>query len=509
MSDLVNALQEASGGGGTLPKPLVVNPLAAMAGAAQTAQSVYGVREKQAQQAVGDILQQATGPDGTIDYPKAQALAARAGPIVQMGMASFLKDASALKGAQMTQGVARNTAVGNAIIGALNGDDAGLHDRVAAGLRGLIANGVMTGDEATKWALTMPNDPAQIRQRLEQIRLSLAPPDQQREQIYGPRITINQGGSITGGTADPRTGALRPAGQAVPLGLTPEQEAEIVEVTDTRKTLPDGSPNPNYNQKVPMTRGDLLRSAGIDPRNPGGVNTNLGTGRPPPALVNPNGPKPAVPATPAPRPLPSPPTKSDQELADKSGARFQADIDQGTEQNTTLATLSSMQSDINRFTTGSGAQRTLDWKRAATYWAPGLARMAGIKSDEVAAQENFQKAVAMIVGQQSRGTDKGQELQMHATPGDYLSPEGADSIIRQLQGNADYIQARAKLAQSWPNRTDYGGFSAKLTDLDPRYFQYERLTPEQKTAYFNGLPEKERNGFKTAYGKTKALIGGG
>lgn len=511
MSDLVNALQEASGGGGSLPKPVVVNPLAAMQGAAQTAQSVYGVREKQAQQAVGDILQQATGPDGTIDYPKAQALAARAGPIVQMGMASFLKDASALKGAQMQQGVGRNAAVGNAIVGALTGDDAGLHDRVAAGLRGLIANGVMTPDEATKWALTMPNDPAQIRQRLEQLRISLAPPDQQETNIYGTRGTINTGTGTQGVVQAPasRGGGITPGGAVIPHGLTPEQEAEIVEVTDTRKTLPDGSPNPNYNQKVPMTRGDLLRSAGIDPRNPGGVNTNLGTGRPPPALVNPNGPKPAAPATPAPRTLPAPPTKSDQDLADKSGARFQADIDQGTEQNTTLATLSTMQSDINRFVTGSGAAKTLDWKRAVQSWAPGLARMAGIKSDEVAAQESFQKAVAMIVGQQSRGTDKGQELQMHATPGDYLSPEGADSIIRQLQGNADYIQARARLAQAWPNRTDYGGFSAKLTDLDPRYFQYERLTPEQKTAYFNGLPEKERNGFKTAYGKTKALIGGG
>ena len=496
-----------SGSNFGLAPPVVVNPLQAQSTALDAAGKVYDLRDKQATEAWGNALQQATDADGNVNYPRAQALASK-DPLARQGMLKALGQTSTIQGQQLQQGIDRNKAVSNAIVGALDGDDAGLHDRVVGGLRSLVASGGWTQEQATRAALALPADPTQLRQRLQQIQISLMPTSEQTTQIQGTPVTINQGGQMTGGSQSRKTGAITTSGSGVPLGLTPEQEAELVEITDNRKTLPDGSPNPNYNQKTQITRGDALRAAGIDPRNPGGANPNVGTGRPPPALVNPNGPQPGAPAAPAPRPVSSPPTRSDQDLADKSGSRFQADIDQGNEQNTTQATLSNMQSDINRFTTGSGAQRTLDWKRAAEYWAPGLARMAGVKSDAVAAQESFQKAVAMIVSQQSRGTDKGQELQMHATPNDYLSPEGADTIIRQLQGNADYLQARAKLAQAWPNRTDYGGFQTSVKDLDPRYFQYNHLTPEQKTAYFNGLPEKEREVFKSSYAKTQAMVSG-
>src|SRR5580765_1730377 len=179
-----------------IARPQVANPLKAMSDAATAAQSIYGVQEKQAQQAVGNILQQATDANGNVNYETAQRLAAQAGPVVQMGMSSFLKDASGLRGQQLTQGINRNTATNNAIIGALNGDDAGLHDRVVAGLQGLVSSGVYTQDEATRSALRLPTDPAQLRQRLQQIQISLAPAELQQQQISGRPVTLERGGSI-------------------------------------------------------------------------------------------------------------------------------------------------------------------------------------------------------------------------------------------------------------------------------------------------------------------------
>jgi hypothetical protein len=166
--------------------PNVVDPVGDMAKAYQTFNALSAARQTIANQQIGGILQQATDPDtGQVDYGQAQKLAAQAGPTVQLGMQNMLANNATQRGQQIQQGVAQNTAVSNAIIGALNGDDAGLHDRVVGGFKSLVANGVMTQDEATRSALALPNDPTQMRQRLQQIQTSLAPPDLQQQQISG------------------------------------------------------------------------------------------------------------------------------------------------------------------------------------------------------------------------------------------------------------------------------------------------------------------------------------
>lgn len=106
-----NALR---GGYSPLPAPVVLNPLAAAAGAAETANRVFGVREKQAQQALGAILQQSTDANGNVDYQKAHTLAAQAGPVVQMGMQNMLLNAAKLRGAQLEQAQAHSRNIGQA-----------------------------------------------------------------------------------------------------------------------------------------------------------------------------------------------------------------------------------------------------------------------------------------------------------------------------------------------------------------------------------------------------------
>lgn len=500
-----------------LANPAVANPLGAYFGAARGANEVWTARQAQAQDAWGQALQQATDENGNVDYPKAQAIAARMGPIATMGMMAGLKGASELAGQQQAQGANRNGLIVSAITGAMDAPDDQLPDAVLRNTQRLVNSGAMTQDQANRALLNFSTDPATLRRQLEQARISLLPKEMQQPILYGqPGSQIGPGGETYGTRQDVRRGTVTPAqpsGTGAPLGMTPTELNETVNWTDNRKTLPDGSQNPTYGQTFPITKGELLRLL-----NPGVAPGGVPNGAVPSSLRNPANKQPAPSGQPAnppasgPQPAPgmTQPSPADAELIRQSGPKFQAEIDTGNQQQPLQTTLSVMQSDIGRFTTGSGANKTLDWKRALQSWAPPLAGPLGIKADQIGAQESFNKAVNLIVAQQAaHASDAHLDVQMGATPHDTLSPEGVDSIIRQLQGNSDYLQARAKLAQAYPNRTDYGGFQAKVADLDPRYFQYQRLNPQQKTAYFNGLPENEREAFKRSYAKTQGIVNGG
>jgi hypothetical protein len=268
------------------------NPLtAALAQAGQQrdpfaiAKNVLDLRQLQANQAIGGILQQATDANGNVDYGKAQSLAAQAGPVVQSGMQTMLANNSQLRGQQIVQGVARNTAVNNAIVGALSGDDAGLHDRVVGGFKSLVANGVMTQDDATKSALGLPSDPTQLRQRLLQIQTSLAPPDLQQEQLQGTRPII----STPQGTYAPTLPPVRSGGNVtIPHGPTPGQTVEAVIPMDDQGVIPqDANGNPTRTvktwQKVPVP---VQQVPGMPQGGPPVYTPPAGSNAPPPPPGN-------------------------------------------------------------------------------------------------------------------------------------------------------------------------------------------------------------------------------
>src|SRR5215467_14980528 len=136
MSDSLNALLYAGHSSstlGALANPTLVNPLAAYSAGIGAAKSTYELRAAQAQQAWGNALQQATGEDGVTDFNKARAIAAR-DPLATMGMMAGLKGAAELSGSAQQQGLATNTAIGNAITGAMQAPDDQLQAAVHAGL---------------------------------------------------------------------------------------------------------------------------------------------------------------------------------------------------------------------------------------------------------------------------------------------------------------------------------------------------------------------------------------
>jgi len=520
----LSALSSAVRGGNVLDQianPAIPDIVGSISRGQQAAAQYYDLRDKQATEAWGNALQQATDAQGNVDYGKAQALAAR-DPMARQGMLRSLMDTSQLTSSQLNRNIVTRNAMINAITPLLRPgltDDQvtqGIHD----GVEGLVSSGVFTRDQANKALMGLSPDPKTRLRQLESLRISLQPPGEQQTSIYGNLGTqTGPEGQTIGTRQSVQTGAVSaPQQPGAPLGMTPEQLNSPVWVRDTDPKLPNGEDNPNFGRFKQSTIGEQLRLR--FPGQPvGGVpQPNLGSGKyPAPGQRNPNAPPaPAAPnAAPAPNAPPAPPEKpatklseAEEEQIKQSGLKFQQAVDAGNAENQTLATLGGMQSDINRFATGSGAERTLDWKRWTQSWAPGVAKFFGITPGEIASQEAFEKAVNQVVTQQAAHSDKEMGVVMGATPHATLSPEGVDSIIRQLQGNSDYIKARAKLADAFPNNTNWKGFQAKVADLDPRYFQYNRLTPTQKTEYFNGIPEDQREAFKTAYAKSKALVGG-
>jgi hypothetical protein len=496
-----------------IANPATVNPLAALSEGTQVARQIYGLRHQQADEALGQAYAGAVDPQtGRFDPLKFNMLAAQ-NPATAMAIKGGIESGQTLQGQQWNLNAAQLGAFQTQLAAALKLPDDQLHNGVVEASQRLIAAGFPADRVMSQLRTLDGQNPANLRTQLETMWRGTLTPDQQREATYGQTGTYTTPSGALGGytaqTSGRGAGTVTPgAGPGAPQGMSPGERGQVVEWTDNRKTLPDGSPNPTYGQRFPITKGELTDM--LTPPQPGSI---PGNGRVPPALLNNNKPQPgttAQPAGPQPKPGTMQPSTADAANIAASGPKFQGEIEAGTAQQPLQATLSTMQSDIGRFSAGTSAGKTLDWKRAAQSWAPSMAKFLGIKPDEIASQESFQKAAAMIVAQQQAHSDKSMDVIMAATPHDTLSPDGVDSIIRQLQGNSDYLQARAKIAQAFPNRTDFGGYQAKVADLDPRFFQYERLTPQQKADYFEGLRKAgQSDAFKAAYAKTKALVGGG
>lgn len=190
---------------------------------------------------------------------------------------------------------------------------------------------------------------------------------------------------------------------------------------------------------------------------------------------------------------------------EESGKRLQAETDQDQPAQGQQVILGNMLSDLHRFSSGTGAQTVLDFKRAIVTWAPSVARSFGIKPDEVSGQESFDKLAAQLAQSQGAGSDYRMAINQSANPHSSLSPEGASFIIAQLQGNADYLRARAQLARNWPSKSDYSGFQDSVRDLDPRVFQMSRMTQEERQAYWKSLDSAEQATLTAAGKKARDL----
>jgi len=518
MADLENLLQSSGRSSsvlGAIANPAQVNVLGAYGAAADTAGKIYGVQDLQSQKAWGEALQQSTGPDGVTDYQKASAIAAQ-NPLAAMGMMKGLTGSTALSGAVQTQGTARNQMLTDAMSSALNAPDDQLHDAVVAGTQKLVASGALTQEQAHRALLNMPSDPAQLRTQMERNRISLLPPGMQQPAIYGAKgTTTDANGNIIGTSQSLQSGAVtqaQPTGTGPYQGMSPEQRNTIVQVPYPQ-FLEDGkTPNPNWGRTFPMKAGDLIPILPTTPPGQGGgVPASL---RPKPAAGGQPAPNaqpapapggqpsaqpaaapaaPAAPATPATSVGTGPsPADIEQQKADaaNNAATFQDISNRAVASRDRSSILGNMLGDTTQFSTGALSKITGNLRNVAISLG-----MPGINVEGQSAKESFNKLAAQLAQAQGAGapSDARQAMAVSANPHEELSPAGADLMIRQLQGNEDYLQARAKLAGSGDQR-DIKKFENETgVKLDPRAFQFARMKEgSQRKTWFNSLSKTDQ-----------------
>ena len=299
----------------------------------------------------------------------------------------------------------------------------------------------------------------------------------------GPPVTYGGAGTGLPPTIQPTVvnpaglgapGVVRSAGAGFPIGLSPGENA----------SPHPGPVNPATGAPSVITGSEFLRQAGGEPS----PFTNGGRIMPPAALRNPNGP--AVTSVPS-----RPPgiqtglgTAESSALAGQgaaSNSAFQNITDAGVAARTQGALIDNLMADASQFTSGPLADTLLKINQ--------YRREFGLTPDEqsTTAQQAYNKLVNQLADAQSSRSDKALGVNQAANPNASLTPEGIQMIGAQLRGNADYLMARQQLAEPYSNKSDNRGFEANVaSNLDPRVFQYARMTPQQKMAFYRSMPNK-------------------
>jgi hypothetical protein len=327
MSDTINALQMLNQphGGSQLPAPVLVNPLAAQSAGMQVAGQMYDLRNKQADMAWGQALQQATDANGNVDYQKAQSVAAQ-NPYATMGMQRALLNTSQLRGEQINNAAGAQKLIGVAALSvAKDPTDA----NVNSSFDNLLPYFPAAQVNAERQRVLGMTNPADRQNYAFQHGLNVL---DQLHQVIGQTVNENVGGyNIPLTTTQPgpqgQPGALIAGPGAVTRTTGPEFRATTTNVpTEVPMVNPDGTPKLDDQGKplttwvmAPQPRSVTAPNAGGTgglppapgaPPTPPAPGTNIATGYVPRPRGAPNAPPSAAPATASPTPPAAAPAPS-------------------------------------------------------------------------------------------------------------------------------------------------------------------------------------------------------
>jgi hypothetical protein len=527
MADDLNSLLQAQHASTVLSgimNPAQVNPLAALNSATQTAGGIYDLRQKQAVEAAGQAFQASIDPETGMPRQSVLMQNLAKDPRAAMAAQSSAQAGQTLDVAAYNQHSARlgrgADALGN-LIGSYPGGIPG--DAFRTAIQQEVATGLLTPADAAQLTGLVTDDPKKNSLVATQLYTHNMNTQQQLEQMYGKPITQTGPGGVTiGGVQNPRTGAVTgPAAQpGLPQGLSAESTAAYQQWLKGARDYPDPA-NPTVTKHG--TNETFLRDSGTPeqfiypggaPATPGTQPSPLGTGRPPATLLNPNKPT----TTSAPVAVPSPagtgisgPTpaqtataKATEEQGRLGPPEFQARAAEDTQAQNQQAVLGNMLADTSQFTTGPLAGIVGKVRNMAGNL--GL----NINTEAQSAKESFNKLAAGLANAQGAGSDQRMAVNISANPHEELSPAGVDMILRQLQGNTDFIRARASLAAKYPDKANYPAFQESIKDLDPRVFQLSRMTGPQRTTYWNSLDDTVQKQLGAAIKRAKdmGVLGG-
>ena len=205
------------------------------------------LQDEQAKQEWGNVLARNTDASGVPNYAAARAEAAR-NPVAARGMMSGLQGSGGLITQQQQQAGTHLDLIarGSADL-MMDPSDA----NVAAVRQRLVAAGLPQAEIDKEISYISSLDPKGRQAYAYQHQLGAIDAQHRLEQRYGTPTQLQTGGAIQGATQSPQTGAIAPAGAAVPMTLTPGEGEQRIPTIDNNQYLPDGrTPNPNYGQPI-------------------------------------------------------------------------------------------------------------------------------------------------------------------------------------------------------------------------------------------------------------------
>jgi hypothetical protein len=489
-SDLLNA-QHASNALAAIANPGQVNILGAYNAAAQTGANMLNLQKLQAEKAVGGAAQGAIDPTtGEYDPNRFRQNLVAAGPQAAMGAQAGLLNNQSLSNDQLTQARAKLAFVQSRAGALLDKPTITPQDVLGVFQQG-IASGVMTMPEvARQMQVVQGLDAAGLRQWAQQHQLAALQTENQINQIY-PNVGTQTG---PGGATVPvlqqpgrKGGAVGQGPGAVQQGLPATQLDAPFDYLDEK-----GAKQQTTLRQWYIDHGYSFPASG----GPGGAPGAL-----PSSLRNPAAAAPTAAATPQPGPAPVQTSPSAADLAQQRGAAETSvagfrDISQkAVASRDRSSILGNMLGDVSQFTTGPlagviGKTRNM-----------GIALgVPGLNVEGQSAQESFNKLAAQLANAQGAGSDGRMMVNIEANPHQELSPAGATLMIHQLQGNEDYLQARAQLAQAFPDQKNVNKFETEVGKrLDPRAFQFSRMSVPERQTYVKNLSVEDYKKVQKAY----------
>jgi hypothetical protein len=128
--------------------------------------------------------------------------------------------------------------------------------------------------------------------------------------------------------------------------------------------------------------------------------------------------------------------------------------------------------------------------------------------EQLKAGESFDKIANQIstsqAGTMGAATDAGRHMVVGANPSTSMSAYGREGVIDMLQGNQDAVDLTRKLwmdarAKGVPANT-YDNFAHNLSQsLDPRVFQFARMSRDNQQKFLHNMDPADVSGFEQKY----------
>ncbi len=157
------------------------------------------------------------------------------------------------------------------------------------------------------------------------------------------------------------------------------------------------------------------------------------------------------------------------------------------------------------FTTGPGTELVKNFKA-------GAAAAFGLKSDEIASFDTFNKLGTQLAQQQfatlgGTGTDAKLDSAMHTSPSTALSNQSNAEILALLKGNEDAISIKNQEWQKYKEQHGPGSYNKFATEFnkefDPRYFQIPYLDAKSVEKIKKNMSKKEYKEFYKGFEKAE------